>query len=323
MKAWIRCAALASASLVGLAALPAYAQYPNRPVRIIVGYAPGSASDITVRVIGPKLSAALGGTPVVVENRPGNGSNTAAEFVSRATPDGYTLLSGSVANAIRVATVAKPTFDLVKDFAPISLVGTVPVMLAAHPSLGVKTAQELIALAKGKPDQIFYGSSGVGTAAHLAGELFNVSAGTRLVHVPYPGSSQALSDILAGRIQLTFAAVSTTLPQAEEGKLVAIGVAERERIALAPKLQPLAEQGLPEFEATIWSGLMAPAGTPQDIVDKLAAATAEAVANPEVVAALRTQGITARGGGPEELRRYVESEIAKWRRVGAAAGLGK
>ena len=158
MKAWIRCAALASASLVGLAALPAYAQYPNRPVRIIVGYAPGSASDITVRVIGPKLSAALGGTPVVVENRPGNGSNTAAEFVSRATPDGYTLLSGSVANAIRVATVAKPTFDLVKDFAPISLVGTVPVMLAAHPSLGVKTAQELIALAKGKPSPADYGS---------------------------------------------------------------------------------------------------------------------------------------------------------------------
>jgi tripartite-type tricarboxylate transporter receptor subunit TctC len=183
----------------------------------------------------------------------GNGSNTAAEFVARAQPDGYTILSGSVANAIRVATVSKPTFDLIKDFAPISLVGTVPVMLATHPSLGAKTAPQLIALAKSKPDELFYGSSGVGTAAHLAGELFNVSAGVKLVHVPYAGSSQALADVLTGRIQATFASVSTTMPQVDEGKLVAIGVAERERVALAPNLPTLAEQGMTDFEATVWS----------------------------------------------------------------------
>ena len=296
--------------------------YPTRPIRIVVGYPPGTASDITVRVVGAKLAKLLNGS-VVIENRPGNGSNTAAEFVARAQPDGYTMLSGSVANAIRVATVSKPTFDLIKDFAPISLVGTVPVMLATHPSLGVKTAPQLIALAKSKPDELFYGSSGVGTAAHLAGELFNVSAGVKLVHVPYAGSSQALADVLTGRIQATFASVSTTMPQVDEGKLVAIGVAERERVALAPNLPTLAEQGMTDFEATVWSGLMVPAGTPQDIVDELVRATAEAARDPETIASLRAQGITARGSGPEQFRDYIASEIKKWRAVGAAAGMMK
>jgi tripartite-type tricarboxylate transporter receptor subunit TctC len=296
--------------------------YPTRPMRIVVGYPPGTASDITVRVVGAKLAKLLNGS-VVIENRPGNGSNTAAEFVARAQPDGYTILSGSVANAIRVATVSKPTFDLIKDFAPISLVGTVPVMLATHPSLGAKTAPQLIALAKSKPDELFYGSSGVGTAAHLAGELFNVSAGVKLVHVPYAGSSQALADVLTGRIQATFASVSTTMPQVDEGKLVAIGVAERERVALAPNLPTLAEQGMTDFEATVWSGLMVPAGTAQDIVDKLVRATAEAARDPETIASLRAQGITARGSGPEQFRDYIASEIKKWRAVGAAAGMMK
>ena len=314
---------LVSACVALLLASSAYADdYPTRPIRIVVGYPPGTASDITVRVVGAKLAKLLNGS-VVIENRPGNGSNTAAEFVARAQPDGYTILSGSVANAIRVATVLKPTFDLIKDFAPISLVGTVPVMLATNPSLGAKTAPQLIALAKSKPDELFYGSSGVGTAAHLAGELFNVSAGVKLVHVSYAGSSQALADVLTGRIQATFASVSTTMPQVDEGKLVAIGVAERERVALAPSLPTLAEQGMTDFEATVWSGLMVPAGTPQDIVDKLVRATAEAARDPETIASLRTQGITARGGGPEQFRDYIASEIKKWRAVGAAAGMMK
>jgi tripartite-type tricarboxylate transporter receptor subunit TctC len=313
---------LVSASVAFLASSAHADDYPTRPIRIVVGYPPGTASDITVRVVGAKLAKLLNGS-VVIENRPGNGSNTAAEFVARAQPDGYTILSGSVANAIRVATVSKPTFDLVKDFAPISLVGTVPVMLATHPSLGVKTAPQLIALAKSKPDELFYGSSGVGTAAHLAGELFNVSASVKLVHVPYAGSSQALADVLTGRIQATFASVSTTMPQVDEGKLVAIGVAERERVALAPNLPTLAEQGMTDFEATIWSGLMVPAGTSQDIVDKLVRATAEAARDPETIASLRAQGITARGSGPEQFRDYIASEIKKWRAVGAAAGMMK
>jgi tripartite-type tricarboxylate transporter receptor subunit TctC len=298
------------------------ADYPSQPIRIIVGYPPGTASDITVRVIAQKLQKILNAS-IVTENRPGNGSNTAAEFVARAQPDGYTVLSGSVANAIRNATVSKPTFDLSKDFAPLSLIGTVPVMLAVHPSLGVKTAQEFIALAKKKPDEFFYGSSGVGTAAHFAGELFNTAAGVKLVHVPYAGSSQALADVLTGRIQATFASVSTTMPQVDEGKLVALGVAERERVELAPKLPTLAEQGLDGFEATIWSGLMVPAATPKDIVDKLAKAVVEAAKDPETVASLRSQGITARGGGPEQFRAYIDSEVKKWRPVGIAAGLMK
>ena len=224
-------------------------------MRIVVGYPPGTASDITVRVVGAKLAKLLNGS-VVIENRPGNGSNTAAEFVARAQPDGYTILE-------RQRRQRHPSRDGIKAHvrsdqgfrADLARRDTAPVMLAAHPSAGVKTAPQLIALAKSKPDELFYGSSGVGTAAHLAGELFNVSAGVKLVHVPYAGSSQALADVLTGRIQATFASVSTTMPQVDEGKLVAIGVAERERVALAPNLPTLAEQGMTDFEATVWSGL--------------------------------------------------------------------
>jgi tripartite-type tricarboxylate transporter receptor subunit TctC len=296
--------------------------YPSRPIRVVVGFSPGSTSDITARVLGQKLQAILG-QPIVIENRPGGGNNIAAEFVARAAKDGYTLYLCNVANTIRAATDPDPGLDFAKDLAPITLVADVPILLVASPALGVKNVSQLVALAKTEPGQIFFGSSGVGSAAHLAGQLFNSLTGVSLVHVPYPGSAQALTDVLAGRIQLVFSAMSTVLPQINAGKLVAIGVAERERVSFAPNIPTLTEQGLPDFEATNWSGLLAPAGTPPEIIDKLAQATAQALKDQDVVSSLSAQGISVRGGGPDVFRDYIGGEIKKWAKVGADAGMTK
>jgi tripartite-type tricarboxylate transporter receptor subunit TctC len=227
--------------------------YPTRPVRIIVGFGPGSAGDTSARLVGQKLSQLLG-QQLVVEARPGGGSNIAAELVARSPKDGYTLLLGNIANTVSTALSPNLAFDFAKDLAPIALVTAVPTLLSARPSVGAANVKELITLAKAKPEQIFYGSSGVGTAAHLAGELINVMAGVKLVHVPYPGSAQALTDLLAGRIQLMFGAASTAMPHVEDGKLVAIGMAQRQRASMAPKVSTLSEQGLTDFDAPLWFG---------------------------------------------------------------------
>jgi tripartite-type tricarboxylate transporter receptor subunit TctC len=296
--------------------------YPTRPVRIIVGFGPGSAGDVSARVVGQKLSQILG-QQFVVEARPGGGSNIAAEFVARAPKDGYTLLLGNVANAVSAALGGNSSFDFARDLAPIAPVTALPILLAGQPSLGAKNVKELIAIAKAKPEQIFYGSSGVGTAAHLAGEMFNVTAGVKIVHVPYPGSAQALTDLLAGRIQLMFGAASTSMPHVTAGKLVAFGMAQRQRAALAPQIPTLSEQGLADFDASLWFGLMAPAGTPREIVDKLARAVNEAIKTEEVIAPLRTQGIELTGGSPDDFARDIANNIKRWTAVATAAGLKK
>jgi tripartite-type tricarboxylate transporter receptor subunit TctC len=296
--------------------------YPTRPVRIIVGFGPGSAGDLSARLVGQKLGQILG-QQFVVEARPGGGSNIAAEFVARAPKDGYTLLLGNVANTVSAALSANPPLDFARDLAPVALVTAVPTLLSAHPSLGAANIKDLIALAQTRPEQIFYGSSGVGTAAHLAGELLNVMANVKLVHVPYPGSAQALTDLLAGRIQLMFGAASTAMPHVEDGKLIAIGMAQRQRAAMAPKVPTLSEQGLRDFDAPLWFGLMAPAGTPREIIDKLAHAVNEALKSDDVVAPLRAQGVDATGGSPEEFARYIADDIGKWTAVATAAGMRK
>jgi tripartite-type tricarboxylate transporter receptor subunit TctC len=313
------CAALVLAAGVASARAD---DYPTRPVRIIVGFGPGSAGDTSARLVGQKLGQILG-QQFVVEARPGNGSNIAAEFVARAPKDGYTLLLGNIANTVSAALATSPSFDFAKDLAPVALVTAVPTLLSAHPSVGATNIKDLIALAKAKPEQIFYGSSGVGTAAHLAGELINVMAGVKLVHVPYPGSAQALTDLLAGRIQLMFGAASTAMPHVEDGKLIAMGMAQRQRAAMAPKVPTLSEQGLQDFDAPLWFGLMAPAGTPRTIIDKLARATNESLKSEDVSAPLRAQGIDLTGGSPEEFARYIADDISKWTTVAKAAGLRK
>jgi tripartite-type tricarboxylate transporter receptor subunit TctC len=296
--------------------------YPTRPVRIIVGFGPGSAGDISARLVGQRLSQLLG-QQLVVEARPGGGSNIAAEFVARSPKDGYTLLLGNIANTVSAALSPNPSFDFARDLAPIALVTAVPTLLSAHPSVAATNIKELIALAKAKPEQIFYGSSGVGTAAHLAGELINVMAGVKLVHVPYPGSAQALTDLLAGRIQLMFGAASTAMPHIEDGKLIAMGMAQRRRAAMAPNVPTLSEQGLTDFDAPLWFGLMAPTGTPREIIDKLARTVNDALRSDDVIGPLRNQGIDPTGGNPEDFARYVADDISKWTVVAKAAGMRK
>jgi tripartite-type tricarboxylate transporter receptor subunit TctC len=312
------------AALLVVAAAPAAAQeaYPSRPVRIVVGFGPGSAADIVARVLAQQLGQRLH-QQFVVETRPGAGSNIAAEFVARAPKDGHTLLMATVANTVNSAMMPSLTFDFQKDLAPVAPVTAVPILLAAHPSLGVHDVRELIALARTKPGQILFGSSGTGTAAHLAGELFNSTAGTRLVHVPYPGSAQALIDLLAGRIALMFGAASTTLPYVRSGKLVALAMAQSKRAALAPDVPSMAEAGLPGFDATLWFGLLAPSGTPPAIVATLSREVNAALKTDEVIVPLRAQGMEPTGGTPAEFAAYIAGETTTWARVVATAGLKK
>jgi tripartite-type tricarboxylate transporter receptor subunit TctC len=305
-----------------LAAAPAAAQdvYPSRPVRIVVGFGPASAGDIVARVLAQRLSASTH-QQFLVETRPGAGSNTAAEYAARAPKDGYTLLLATVANTVNAAMMPRPGFDFQKDLAPVGLVTAVPVVLAANPQLGVRDVPALIALAKQRPDRIVYGSSGRGTASHLAGELFNARAGVKLVHVTYPGSAQALTELIAGRIGVMFGAASTVRPHVQAGELVALAMAQSKRSAIAPDVPSMAEAGLPGFDATVWFGLLAPAGTPQEVVSVLSNEVNAALRTGEVTASLRMQGMEPIGGTPEEFATYIAAEVAKWAPVVEAAGL--
>ena len=314
---WIICAVLAFAAIAARAD-----DYPTRPVRVIVGFGPGSGADITARVVGARMSEILG-QQIVVENKTGAGSSIAADYVAHASKDGYTLLMATISQPINAAVTPKLNFDFVKDFAPIALVSTIPNLLVVNPTLGVKNVQELIALAKAKPDSLSFGSSGVATGTHLAAELFKVLAGVKMVHVPYGGSAQALTDLLAGRIQLLFTPASTVIQHVRDGKLVALAATEKKRAAIAPDVPTMAEAGLPGFDTGLWFGLLAPAGTPKPAVDRIAAAVNEALKAESVEKALRPQGIDLLGGTPDQFARYIASEMERWDKVAVAAGLKK
>src|SRR5215475_8849967 len=300
----------------------AQSDYPARPVRIIVGFGAGAVADTPARLLAHRFSQALG-QQFVVENRPGAGSNIAAEYVARAPPDGHVLFIATSANTINATISPNLSFDVTKDFAPIALVCSVPNMLVAHPSLGVSNLQQLIALAKSKPNEIHFGSSGTATTTHLAGELINVMAGVKLVHVPYPGSAQALSDVLTGRISLLFAPASAVIQHVEKGELKAIAVTQPQRAAIAPDVPTMAEAGLPGYDIGLWFGLLAPAGTPREIVDKLARLTQEALKSQDVRKPLLAAGLDPLGSGPDEFAAYIVSEVQKGAKVAEAAGLKK
>jgi tripartite-type tricarboxylate transporter receptor subunit TctC len=230
---------------------------------------------------------------------------------------------GSSANITNAAINPKLPFDIMKDFTPVALINTAAVILVAHPSIGVNSVKELIALAKAKPGEINYASTGVGTAPHLSGELFNMRAGVKLVHVPYQGSPQAATDLLAGRVQIMFSPASAVISQVEAGQLKVLASATSQRAGILPNVPTMAEAGMPDFVTSIWFGLMAPAGTPREIVDKLARAVSEATKAPEVVAAWRPQGIDPQSGGPDEFAKHVAFEMTRWSEVAGAAGLKK
>jgi tripartite-type tricarboxylate transporter receptor subunit TctC len=295
-------------------------QYPSRPIRIMVGFGPGSSADIVARVVGKHIEQKLG-QPVVVENKPGDSSMTAAKIVARASNDGYTLFMATVAQTIN-PVFTHSDFDLSKELAPIALLGVVPNMLVAHPSVPANDVRELVTYAKQNPGALTFGTSGAGTASHLAAELFNLKAGTKILVVHYAGgSNQAMVDLLADRITLMFNVAATLAPQVEKGNLKALGVAQPKRAAILPNVPTMAEQGMPGFDAGIWIGLLAPAGTPEPILDVLARTANQALSTEEVRNALSGQGIDPSGGGPAEFSRFIAADIAKWTNVVQSAGL--
>jgi tripartite-type tricarboxylate transporter receptor subunit TctC len=285
--------------------------YPAQPIKIVIGFGPGSAADILARLVGKRMEAGLG-QPVVVENRPGNSSMIAAESVARAPADGYTLFMATIANTLNPAET-KSGFDLGRDLAPITLLGIVPNVLVAHPSVAANNLRELIALAKSKPEGLTFGSSGYATASYMAAELFNAKAGTMIPVVPYQGgSNQAVSDLLAGRITLMFNVAATLAPHVEAGKLRAFAVAQSKRASIMPDVPTLAEAGMPGYDAGIWIGLLAPKATPPAIIEKLSAAANDALNTEEVRIALKGQGTDPVGGTPKEFADFIRADIEKW-----------
>ncbi len=313
----------AFAVILALGVASASAQdYPTGPLRLVVGFTPGTTADITARVIGARMSQTLG-QQIVVENRVGAASSLAGAQVARAPKDGYTLYVSSAANVINAAMSSGLNFDIMIDLAPITLLTSTPTVLVASPELGVKSVKELIALAKEKPDTISFGSSGVGSSTHLALELFKSLAQVKIAHIPYSGSPQVVTDLLAGRIQGYFSPASTVMGNIRAGKLKALAVTEAKRSAFFPELPTMIEAGVPDCESVLWFGLAAPTGTPQPIIDKLAGAANEALKSDEVVQALTAQTVAIIGGTPDDFRRHMAAETKRWTAVVANAGLRK
>jgi tripartite-type tricarboxylate transporter receptor subunit TctC len=296
------------------------AGFPDHPVRILVGFGAGGASDIAARVIANKMSDALG-QQVVVENKPGASTSIAGEAVAKAAPDGYTLYQSGNANAVNALSEPPPSFDVLTAFDPVGLAINSPTVLVAHPSTGIKSVKDLIAHAKAHPGQIFYSSSGAGSVSNLAAELFAHEQGIKLTHVPYKGSTPAMTDLLAGRVQISFAPISTALPFIKDGKLNALAVTSAHRQPRLPDVPTLEEQGVKGIDLNIWSGFVAPRGTPPDRIAKLGDALQKALADPEVSKQLAVHGIELTPGGPEAWRAHMQSDIAKIKKLVVETGL--
>ncbi len=307
--------------LITLQTLPASsADYPVKPVRIIVGASTGGGVDITARMLAIKLSD-LFKQQFVVENRAGASGNIGTEAAARATPDGYVLLMGTIGTlTINPGLYRNLSFDTVRDFAPIARAADATNILAVHPSVPARSVKELIAVAKLRPGELLYGSPQNGTAGHLAGELFNSLAGVKLVHIPYKGGAPAMIDLISGQLQLMFATTSTSVQHIRAGKLRALAVTTAKRAALVPELPTMIESGLPGFEVNNWYGLVAPAKTPAEVIAVLNRQVRTALEAPDVKEAMLKQGLDPAGGTPEEFGAYIRSELAKWSKVIRASG---
>jgi tripartite-type tricarboxylate transporter receptor subunit TctC len=313
------CAALL-ASIAALSAGPAAAQYPDRPIKLVVPFPAGGGADALARTIMPRVAQELG-TSIVIDNRPGAGGNVGAEFVAHAAPDGYTLLYGTNGtHAINRTLYAKQGFDPVRDFAPVSRMTQIAALLVVNPSVPAKSVAELVDFAKANPGRVFFASAGNGTTSHLAGELFKTSAGIDIVHVPYRGGGLAAADVAGGQVQMMIDVMPNVLPLATGGKLRAIGVTTAARVPAAPEIPTIAESGLPGFEVSAWDGIFAPAGTPAAVVDRLNAAIRTALADPKVREALVARGAQPVASTPDELARHVATESEKWARVVRQSG---
>ena len=310
-------------SLLGLAALAsprAFAQdvYPSRPIRLIIGFTPGAASDICGRIFAEHAAPILG-QQFVPENKPGAGSSIAAQYVARAAPDGYTLFVPALSSLTNELANPSPNFDMSKDLAPVALLANLAIVLVVNPASNVRSISDLIALAKSKPGQVLYASVGAGSLPHLCGVMFAQRAGIDLVHIPYQGSPQGLMDVVAGRITMMFAPASGIIGQVAASKLVALATAADKRPVALPDVPTMAEAGMPDFDTSLWLGLLAPARTPRPILDKLADAAHKAMHAPAAVETLRKQGYEPLDAGPDEFAAVIESEITRWSMVARSA----
>ena len=316
LKSLARRAALAALVTLALP-LAAHAQaWPARgPIRFVIPYPPGGASDVTARTLGAKLSEILG-QAVVIENRPGANGIIALEQVAKAPPDGYTLLMANLGpNAINPVVYSKLPYDAIRDFAPILLTSIVPQILVVNPALPIRTLGELIAYAKANPGKLNFASAGNGASNHLSGELFNAMAGVKMEHVPYKGDTPAMTDVMAGTVAVMFTTAIAATPHVRTGKLRAIAVTSRKRIPSLADVPTVAEGGVPGFEAVSWGGVMATAGTPPDVVARLNAEFNRILKMPDVAAKLESLGAEIVGGTPDEFATYLKAEIAKWGKV--------
>jgi len=294
--------------------------YPTRTIRIIVPQSAGGSTDLVARPLAQQLTEAFK-QAVVVENRPGAGSVIGTDLVAKAAPDGYTLLAVAASFSMSPSLYAKLPFDPVRDFAPITLLSAFPNILVVHPSLPVKSVQELVAYARARPGQLNFGSSGMATGTHLSMELFKNMTGIEMVHVPYKGGAPSVNALLAGDVQVTLATISTALPHVKAGKLRALAVTTAQRSVAAPEVPTLAESGVPGYDYSSWIGLLAPAKTPAAIIARLRTETARIVRTPEMRAILALEGAEPVGNSPEEFTALIGTEVGRWRKVVAAAGI--
>lgn len=318
-KNWLGALAACALMMNGLALTARADTYPSKPIQLVVGYAAGGSTDVIARIVGQHLSEALG-QPVVIENRSGGGGTIAAAQVARSAPDGHTIFMSTIANTINTSLHSKLPFDFATDFAPISLVATVPNVLVLNPAVPATTLKDFIALAKSKPGEINFASSGAGSSIHLSGELFNTLAQVRLVHVPYKGSALAVTDLMSGQVQSMFDNLSSSLPHIKAGKLRPLAVTSARRSVAAPDIPTMAEAGLPEFEVTSWFALVAPAKTPKAIVARLNNEVRRILEQPGVKARLAELGADVAPSTPEALAELITSETAKWAGVVNAIG---
>lgn len=314
---------LSTLALVATALLPALAcaqAYPNKQIHIVVPFPPGGSTDLLARRIGEKLSAAWG-QAVIVDNRAGAGGTVGSDYVVRAAPDGYTLLMGVTGtNAISQSLYPKLPYDVIKDFAPISLVVTSPLVLVRSPGFAPKTVQELVAAARAKPGSISFGSAGNGTSMHLTGEMFKLATHVSMLHIPYRGSAGALTDLMGGQIETMFGDFLVVWPQIQAGTVVPIAVTSKTRHKMLPNVPTVAESGYPGFEALSWQGLFAPAGTPPAIVEQLNREVNKALAGADMQEYFGSRGFTVGGDTPAEFGALVKSEVAKWSVIVKASG---
>jgi tripartite-type tricarboxylate transporter receptor subunit TctC len=319
-ESWVMRAFAVAVVLAFLADRPAFADdYPSHPIRLIVPFAAGGAADAVARIVGKRVGETLG-QPIVVEDRGGGGGMIATDLVKNSDPDGYTLLLGqSGPISINPGIYAKLSYDPEKDFIPISMTTAYPYVLVVNPSLGVKTVAELVTLAKSKPGELNYGTAGVGVSNHLCTELFDSKAGIRMTHVPYRGTSLAVADLIAGQVQVVFADPVSALSQVRAGTLIALAVTSKERSPVAPEVPTIAESGYPGFDAVAWHGIMAPAGTPQPIIDKLNAAIVNALKDPQTSKLIEAQAMQIVGSSQKDFASFIKQDLLLWKDVAREA----